>query len=155
MNKAALLAIGAIAVVAMGAVERGAAPEAPAVVASAPRAERRAPAPRLEFRTAFTRQPLPSAEDAFAERSWTPPPPPSAKAGPPPKAVAPPLPFAFSGVMDDETGRTLFLVRNGAVVVAHEGEALDPAYRLVEIRADSAIIEYVPLAENQVLAFPR
>jgi hypothetical protein len=57
--------------------------------------------------------------------------------------------------MDDETGRTLFLVRNGAVVVAHEGEALDPAYRLVEIRADNAIIEYVPLAENQVLAFPR
>jgi len=57
--------------------------------------------------------------------------------------------------MDDARGKVLFLARDGFVVLAHEGEAFDPAYRLVQIGTDSAVLEYIPLGERQVLAFPQ
>jgi hypothetical protein len=151
-----LAVLGGAALVAAAAVRQGDAPSPHPVAAVAPRAR---PAPevreKLDFGTAFTQKELPNAQDAFGPRSWAPPPPPPPKPEDAPKPVAPPLPFSFSGVLDDAGGKTLFLARDGAVVLAHEGEAFDPAYRLVQIGTDSAVLEYIPLGEQQLLVYPK
>lgn len=155
-----LLALAAAALAALAGVQRAASvagvegarpPSAP------PRPAPSAPSPeslQLQYGAAFIRQPLPHADDPFRPRSWAPLSAP-APSGPPPRPVAPPLPFTFSGVMEDEQGRTLFVRRGDAVLAARANEALDGSYRVEEIGNDSAVLTYVPLAERQTLPYPK
>jgi hypothetical protein len=151
----ALGALGAAALVALANVERSPAARAgsraePVAARAQPSAEGAA----LEFGRAFVRQPLPGAEDAFRARSWAPPPPPPEKLAPR-KPVAPPLPFSFSGVMEDAGVKTLFLRRGEALLAGREREVLESQYRIEEIGEDSVALTYLPLDERQVLAYPR
>jgi len=152
----ALLSLGSAALVALASVEvetpRRAANVVPARAAAAS-SEKTFPVETLEYGAAFLQQPLPRAVDPFEARSWAPPPPPAPKVAP--KPVAPPLPFVFSGVMEDESGKTLFVRKGDAVLVAREHEVLDSSYRVEEIGEQTVAFTYLPLQERQVLAYPK
>jgi len=153
-----VLVLAAAGLAALAGVQRAASVagvEAARLPSAPPRPAPSAPSPEsLQYGAAFIRQPLPHADDPFRARSWAPPSAP-APSGPPPRPVAPPLPFTFSGVMEDEQGKTLFLRRGDAVLAARANEALDGAYRVEEIGNDSAVLTYVPLAQRQTLAYPK
>jgi hypothetical protein len=157
--RVSLLLLAAAALVALASVEHPPGPSAATDMARATSARPRVPGEKseasetLQFGSAFIRQPLPQADDAFQTRSWAPPPP-VAKA-PPAKPVAPPLPYSFSGLMEDEHGRTLFLRRGDALLVGHEHDVVDANYRVEEIGDTSAVLTYLPLKERQVLAYPK
>jgi len=149
-----LLGLAAAALVAVASVERAVPPSPRSDLQSVPRSTPQAAPQSLDYGKAFLRQPLPGADDPFGQRSWVPPPP-RAPAGPPPKPAAPPLPFAFSGVMEDSDGKTLFVRRGDSVLIGRAHELLEPNYRVEEIGTDRAVLVYLPLEERQVLPYPK
>lgn len=96
--------------------------------------------------------------DLFARRAWQPPPPaPEEKAAaavppPPPVPTAPPLPFAYLGMLEESPERVVyFLVRGERVIPVVPGEVLDGTWR-VEQPADGQLgITYLPLDKRQTL----
>jgi len=159
MKRLLLLSLVGFAALVMAAAGHRETPApSPAVALTTDRAGPLVAAPsdaygELAYGPAFVREPIPEPSDAFDARSWTPPAPPKTE-GPPPKPVAPPLPFAFSGVMEDGQ-RTLFLRRGDSLVVAREGELLDGTYRVEAIGAEQATFTYLPLTERQMLLYPK
>jgi hypothetical protein len=100
---------------------------------------------------AFQEQPLPEAADAFQPRNWQPPPAPP-KPAPAAKPVAPPLPFAYVGRMEEAGAVTVYLRRGEEVVIAQPQKAIDGAYRLEQVAPDRLVFLYLPLHELQVLS---
>lgn len=90
--------------------------------------------------------------DLFPARSWRPPPPPVeavANAAP----VAPPLPYVYTGRMEEQGRSVLFLSRQQRVLLAREGETLDGSYRVDHITPWSVEFTYLPLKQKQSLNF--
>lgn len=135
------------------------------------RAKRMNPAaqPAAEMRNAASVAPLPAElalpqrngleqapqADLFAVTSWlppVPPPPPPAKAPPPPPPSAPPLPFHFVGLLEDQAKPTAFLSRGDALHVVTAGQVLDEVYRIESVTPAEIVITYLPLRQRQTLA---
>jgi len=157
-QRIALLLLAAAALVALAGVD----PAREAPVASV--AARTDPAPRpVEHGAAagvvgldapgraFQAQPLPEAPDAFQPRSWQPPAPPP-KSAPAAKPVAPPLPFAYLGRIEEDGATTIYLRRGEDVVLAQPHKAIDSTYRLDEVSANRLVFTHVPLQQQQVLS---
>ena len=99
-----------------------------------------------------------SKGDAFAALSWLPPPPPVRVAPPPPPPppvvpVAPPLPFTFVGLLEQNAGRPqAFLSKGELLLVVAAGDLLDnKTYRVDALNAQQIVITYLPLNTPQTL----
>lgn len=66
--------------------------------------------------------------------------------------VAPALPYTYLGRYREDTREFVILQRGNRVVVASEGELLDPDYRLEQINSDAVTIAYLPLPTTQTLS---
>lgn len=98
--------------------------------------------------------------DLFSKKSWAPPPPPppptpqrAAAPSPPPKPTAPPLPFAYMGVLEEEQTKPIYFLSAGEKVYAvSAGETLDATYRIDGMRGGQLMITYLPLNMQQSLS---
>jgi hypothetical protein len=98
----------------------------------------------------------PVTTDAFAARSWAPPPKRDAEARARRRAAtsaarAPPLPFTYLGMLADGERTTLFLARGSEDVVVREGEVVDAVWRLDHVDASQARFTYLPLQKSRSL----
>jgi hypothetical protein len=115
------------------------------------------PAPAVDVnRARRTLQPL--AVDAFAPRSWAPPPrkltvaeQAAAAPPPPPPPQAPPLPYRYVGMMGDDGRTTLFLANGDRDMMASPGDVLDGVWRLELVNEQRALFVYVPLQQSRTL----
>lgn len=98
-------------------------------------------------------------DDPFGAKSWeaiaqaeirrnSPPPPPQ-----PPQA--PPLPFAYMGKLVEDGKTVVFLTKQDRNLIVRNGETVEGAYRVDEIREDRMVLTYLPLQMKQELAFGR
>jgi hypothetical protein len=99
-----------------------------------------------------------AAADTFRSKSWLPPPPPppppsaAAPPAPPPKPVAPPLPFRFVGMLEQQSDKpTAFLAKGEALHVVHVGDVIDGAYRIESLSPAKVVVTYLPLKQEQTL----
>lgn len=100
---------------------------------------------------AFQVRPVPEAQDAFQPRNWLPPAP-GPRPTPVARPMAPPLPFAYLGRIEDDGAITVYLRRGEDVILARQKTAIDSAYLLEEVFADRLVFTYVPLQQQQVLS---
>ena len=92
--------------------------------------------------------------DAFAAKSWyvAPPPPPEPKHVEKPKPKAPPLPFAYMGRFQEESGKPIiYLVRDNRTFVVRTGDIIDDAYRIEKITPQEVVFTYLPMSQVQTL----
>lgn len=74
---------------------------------------------------------------------------------PPPVVTGPPpLPFKFTGRMNDEGNQVVYLNRGEQMVLAHIGDVLDSSYKVISITQQQIEFEYLPSGEKQTLALP-
>lgn len=101
--------------------------------------------------------------DAFGSLSWLPPPPPPPPAPPPPPPVvpaapppptAPPLPFAFVGMVEQGTGKPqAFLSKGESLLVVAAGDLIENnTYRVDSLSASSVVLTYLPLGKQQTIS---
>lgn len=123
-----------------------------------PRVAETKPAPLLPSLARTVREKGEPANDLFAAHTWYVAPPPSAKAAaaaaePPPPPVAPAVPYAYMGKLEDTPDGTLYmLTANNKLYTVRLGETLDRTWRLD--REDGAALQftYLPLALPKALA---
>ena len=96
--------------------------------------------------------------DPFAAASFAPPPPPPPPPAPvvppppPPPPKAPPLPFAFVGLVEQGAGKPqAFLARGDALFIVAAGDVIEERYRVESLSPASVVMTYLPLTERQVL----
>ena len=99
-----------------------------------------------------------AAGDPFAATSFAPPPPPPpppapvVPPSPPPPPKAPPLPFAFVGLVEKGVGKPqAFLARGDALFIVAAGDVIEEKYRVESLSPASVVLTYLPLTERQVL----
>lgn len=95
------------------------------------------------------------ARDLFASNSWTPPPPPPPKElapPPPPPPTAPPIPFNFVGLLQDQAKPTAFLAQDDKLLLVSAGDTLDGAYRIESVSASEIVLTYLPLNQRQSIS---
>jgi len=89
--------------------------------------------------------------DAFATRSWQPPPP-----RPVPQIVAqpkaPPLPFRYLGKVMEEGAVVAFIAQDARTYLARKGDVLLD-YRIEDVTPAQMTFVYLPLNEKQTLTF--
>lgn len=137
----------------------------PVVKVTAPRAASDStPSPMTVVRDATLGKPershvVPESKgEAFATLSWIPPvvAPPPAPPPPPPKPaapVAPPLPFAFFGMLESGASRPqAFLAKGDALLVVAAGDTLENnTYRVDSLGPQQIVLTYLPLNTRQTL----
>jgi len=99
-----------------------------------------------------------SSGDAFVAKSWLPPvvlaPPPPPPPAPKPMApTAPPLPFAFVGMLEAGTAKPqAFLSKGDALLVVAAGDTLDNnTYRVDSLSSQQIVMTYLPMNLKQTL----
>ena len=99
-----------------------------------------------------------SKGEAFAALSWLPPvvAPPPASPPPPPKPaapVAPPLPFAFVGMLESGASRPqAFLAKGDSLLIVAAGDVLENnTYRVESLGPQQIVLTYLPLNTQQTL----
>jgi hypothetical protein len=117
-----------------------------------------APPPRLKLVALRTAVSPDGAGNPFQVLSWLPPAPPpphpqTAAAPPPPPPSAPPLPFAFVGVLDGAADKPrVFLSRDDRLLIVSPGDVIDEQYRVEAIAATDVVLTYLPLDQKQILS---
>ena len=96
--------------------------------------------------------------EAFAVKSWLPPPAPVVVAPPrppppPPVPTAPPLPFAFVGMVEKGTARPqAFLAKGEMLLIVGVGDVIDNnTYRVDSLSSQQIAMTYLPLNTPQTL----
>ena len=95
------------------------------------------------------------ASNLFASNSWTPPPPPPPKAlppPPPPPPMAPPIPFSFVGLLEDQAKPTAFLAKSEKLLLVTAGDTLDGAYHIDSVSGSEIVLTYLPLKQRQSIS---
>jgi hypothetical protein len=95
------------------------------------------------------------ASNLFASNDWTPPPPPRPAAPPPPPPpppTAPPLPYSFIGMLEDQVKPTAFLSRDEQLLLVTAGDTLDGTYHVDSISGKEIAFTYLPLKQRQFLS---
>jgi hypothetical protein len=127
--------------------------------APAPKLDREAAVAALDTRVLADRVSATAPpNDAFAPRSWAPPPPPApppappAPPAPPEAPVAPPLPFRYVGMMEEsETSSTVYLAQGERLITAAPGDTIDNTYRVDALKGRTLHFTYLPLNQRQSL----
>lgn len=91
-------------------------------------------------------------DDLFAPRNWRPAPPPPEVAAPV-VPVPPPMPYVYTGRMEQAGQTVLFLSRQQRVVLARVGDTLEGLYHVDRITPWSVDFTYLPLKQKQSLNF--
>ncbi|HQR72301.1 MAG TPA: hypothetical protein PLE54_16970 [Burkholderiaceae bacterium] len=141
-------------VLAKSAPERALAPAAPVRETSAVTVAAAQTPPETPAR-ARAEIPLAATTDPFAAASFVPPPPPAPVVipPPPPPPKAPPLPFAFVGLLESGAGKpAAFLSHGEALLVVSEGDVIESDYRVESLSPVEVVLTYLPLKERQKLA---
>lgn len=86
--------------------------------------------------------------DLFPVRSFAPPPPPPP---PPPTPTAPPLPFRYTGMLEEGGRHAAFLEQGEQIRVVRVGDTLDGRYRVTAVSRARIDLIYLPLNEPQSL----
>ncbi|HWW04564.1 hypothetical protein [Collimonas sp.] len=92
------------------------------------------------------------ANNLFAANSWLPPPPPPPKEEPPPPPpppTAPPLPFNFVGLLQDQAKPTAFLAKDDQLLLVTAGDTVEGSYRIDSVSAKEIVLTYLPLNQRQ------
>ncbi|SFI02037.1 hypothetical protein SAMN04515618_1087 [Collimonas sp. OK307] len=92
------------------------------------------------------------ANNLFASNSWTPPPPPPPKElppPPPPPPTAPPMPFNFVGLLQDQAKPTAFLAKDDQLLLVTTGDTVEGIYRIDSVSAKEIVLTYLPLNQRQ------
>ncbi|WP_211462932.1 hypothetical protein [Collimonas silvisoli] len=92
------------------------------------------------------------ANNLFAANSWTPPPPPPPKElppPPPPPPTAPPMPFNFVGLLQDQAKPTAFLAKDDQLLLVKAGDTVEGSYRIDAVSAKEIVLTYLPLNQRQ------
>lgn len=87
-------------------------------------------------------------QDLFPVRSFLPPPLPPAQPAAP---VAPPLPFRYSGMLQDSGAPAVFLASGEQIRAVRAGDVLDGRYRVLALSRSRIDFIYLPLNETQSL----
>jgi hypothetical protein len=107
----------------------------------------------LALRTAQARQGTGESPDLFKSHDWYVASRPVEPSPPPPRPVAPAVPFAYLGKLENAVqGTRFFLSGNGKVYVAGAGENIDGTWRLDTETETSLSLIYLPLGERQLLS---
>jgi hypothetical protein len=148
-----LLVIAGAAAAAVSLVPQPNSPEPEAKVPSRESGEASAPGPLAA---------LPEREtmgkrrgEAFAARSWTPPPSRAPTAAAPvaaPVPLPPPMPYRVAGQVVRGDGAHVVLAKGDAVLAVREGDTLDGGYRVESIAEDRVTLRYLPLGVRHDLA---
>lgn len=96
-----------------------------------------------------------SSHDLFASQLPPPPPPPPVVvvAPPPPEPPkAPPLPYQYLGLMEDEGSMLIYLKKGENTLVTRVGEKLDDVYLVKRLDGTGIRLVYLPLGQEQLLA---
>lgn len=152
MKRAHGLALALVATLAAAWWAAGLDDDGPAPGRASPRAVRRdvAAAPDLAGLALHAREPAapPGARvDLFAPRSFVPPPAPE----PAPAPVAPPLPFRYSGMLEDGGPPAVFLSQRDEIRAVRAGDVLDGRYRVTAVGHGRVDFIYLPLNAPQSL----
>jgi hypothetical protein len=91
-----------------------------------------------------------SESDPFRSKSWYVPPPPPPPP-PPEKPHAPPMPFRYMGMYEDQGKVTVYLTRGDESFAVSQGEKFADSYRLDKVERGILIISYLPLSVVQTL----
>jgi hypothetical protein len=93
-----------------------------------------------------------AASNLFAANSWLPPPPPPPKElppPPPPPPTAPPMPFNFVGLLQDQAKPTAFLAKDDQLLLVTTGDTVEGTYRIDSVSAKEIVLTYLPLNQRQ------
>ncbi|HEU4644695.1 MAG TPA: cohesin domain-containing protein [Burkholderiales bacterium] len=92
--------------------------------------------------------------EAFAARSWTPPPSRAPAAAPvaAPVPLPPPMPYRVAGQVVRDDGAHVVLAKGDAVLAVREGDTLEGGYRVESIAEDRVTLRYLPLGVRHELA---
>jgi hypothetical protein len=130
-----------------GAVSAAAAPR----VSQPPARGAAAPLPEIPLAKLDEKIPRDPVRDAFEMRSWEPPPqPPKVVAPAPPQA--PPLPYSYVGKIMEGDQIIVFLAKQDRSYVVKQGETIDGAYKIEDIKGGTLVFTYLPLGQQQILA---
>lgn len=88
-------------------------------------------------------------KNLFPIVSFQPPPPPPP---PTPKPMAPPLPFRYTGMLEEGDKTIAFLTEGEQVRLVRAGDVLDGRYRVITVLRTQIDFIYLPLGEPQTLA---
>ena len=66
----------------------------------------------------------------------------------------PPLPFQFTGRMNDNNEQVIYLSHGDQMLLARQGETLESTYKVVTIEPLRIEFEHLPTGEKQTLALP-
>ncbi len=67
------------------------------------------------------------------------------------KPVAPPLPFAYLGMKQDDGAQEVYLSQGEQTLIAREGGRLLDVYRVEKISSASMTLTYLPLGQTQTM----
>jgi hypothetical protein len=142
----------AIAVALIAAASMVAGREKPAiepVEARAPRTQAAAPVEPDFDLAKLQRAEAPAPQnDAFARRSFAPPPQP-APAAPAPVPAAPPLPFKYAGRITYDGKTEVLVLRGDTLISIAPGQEIDGEYRVETISESNIAFVYLPLKTHQ------
>jgi hypothetical protein len=90
-------------------------------------------------------------QSLFVAKSWyVPPPPVNAQA--PATPTAPPLPFAYMGKLQEDSGRLIiYLAKGEQTYSVSRGDVIDDTYRIDAIENGQVVMTYLPLTVKQTL----
>ncbi len=70
-----------------------------------------------------------------------------------PPPAAPPLPFAFVGMLEQSSARpTAFLAKGEALYIVAVGDVIDGTYRVESLSPNQIVVTYLPLNQRQTLS---
>jgi hypothetical protein len=125
----------------------------PRATSAPPRASEQVPVLKRTVRADIA---LSATSDPFVGASFVPPPPPAVvppPPPPPPAPKAPPLPFAFVGLLEQGAGKpAAFLARGDALLVVSVGDIIESDYRVESLSPTDVVLIYLPLDERQRLS---
>ncbi len=90
-------------------------------------------------------------QSLFVAKSWYVPPPP-VEVQAPATPTAPPLPFAYMGKLQEESGRLIiYLAKGEQTYSVSPGDVIDDTYRIDGIESGQLVMTYLPLTVKQTL----
>ncbi|MEN6587981.1 MAG: hypothetical protein ABFE02_18230 [Sulfuricella sp.] len=92
--------------------------------------------------------------NVFGATSWyvPPPPPPPPPPQPPPKPTAPPMPFTYLGLYQENSGRVIMLLKGDRLYTVAVGDVIESTYRVDRVEHGMVEMTYLPLNIKQSIS---